>query len=393
MNQELVLAMNLLEKEKGIPKEYLLDALEQALVSAYKKNYGTNQNVRVAIDSELGTVEVYSQKEVVEAVTDTMLHISLEEALRYSDYAEIGDVLEFPITPRDFGRIAAQNAKQVIVQKIREAERNNIFEEYYNKEHDLVIGTVQRQSRGEVIVDMGKTEGLLPEKEQVYGEKYTFGKRMRFYLTEVKQSTKGPQLRLSRSHPGLVKRLFELEVPEIRDGVVELKSVSREAGSRSKIAVFSKDEDVDPVGACVGQRGSRVQAVTDELGNEKIDIIKWSSLPDEFIASSLSPSQVVRVDINEEEKSARVIVPDFQLSLAIGKDGQNARLAARLTGWKIDIKSESQFMSELNAAIEVDDIQDDVNEYEDETEENVVEETVDEIGSDETELMDSEDEN
>jgi len=287
-------------------------------------------------------------KKVTSSPQNDLLEISIENAKKINPELEEDDVVEIEVTPRKFGRIAAQTAKQVVVQRLREAERGIIFNEFSNKEGEIVTGIVQRTERRNVIIDLGKTEAVLPQTEQIPGEEYKFNDRIKTYIIEVKKTTKGPQIMVSRTHPGIVKRLFELEVPEIYEGIVEIRSISREPGSRTKIAVFSKDDNVDPVGACVGQKGTRVQAIVDELRGEKIDIIKWSSNPQEYISSSLSPAKVVRVDINEEEKSAKVTVPDFQLSLAIGKEGQNARLAAKLTGWKIDIKSESQ----LRATIE-----------------------------------------
>ena len=348
MSAELIHALEQLQKEKGVDMEILIEAIEAALISAYRKNFGTAQNVKVVIDRTSGDVRVYAVKKVTAEPQNDFLEISLEEAKKINRKYEEGDMAEVEVTPKKFGRIAAQTAKQVVVQKIREAERGIIYDEFINKEGDIVTGIIQRSERKNVIIDLGKTEATLPPSEQTPGEEYRFNDRIKTYITEVKKTTKGPQIMVSRTHPWLVKRLFELEVPEIHDGIVEIKSIAREPGSRTKIAVFSKDDNVDPVGACVGQRGTRVQAVVDELRGEKIDIIKWSGNPEEFISSSLSPAKVIRVDINEEEKFAKVTVPDFQLSLAIGKEGQNARLAAKLTGWKIDIKSESQ----LRATIE-----------------------------------------
>lgn len=348
MSAELIHALNQLEKEKGIKKDIILEAIEAALISAYKRNFGSSQNVKVTMDRETGDIRVYASKKVVDKVENTMAEINLEEARKYNKLVDTEDFVDIEVTPRTFGRIAAMTAKQVVMQRIKEAERGIIFDEFNNKESDIVTGIVQRVERKNVVVDLGKTEAVIPPTEQTPNEEYGFNERIKAYVIEVKKTTKGPQVILSRTHPGLIKRLFELEVPEIHDGTVEIKSISREAGSRTKIAVFSKVDNVDPVGACVGQKGARVQAVVDELRGEKIDIIKWDSDPGEYISSSLSPAKVIRVDVNEEEKSARVIVPDFQLSLAIGKEGQNARLAARLTGWKIDIKSESQ----LRATIE-----------------------------------------
>ncbi|MGE5613161.1 MAG: transcription termination factor NusA [Bacillota bacterium] len=348
MSAELIQALNQLEKEKGIDKGVLIEAIEAALVSAYKKNFGSTQNVRITIDPQNGDVKVFALKKVTSVPENESGEISVEDAKKIDSRYEENDIAEIEVTPRKFGRIAAQTAKQVVMQRIREAERCIIYDEFYNKEGDIVTGIIQRSERKNVIIDLGKTEAVMTPSEQIAGEEYRFNDRIKTYIVEVKKTTKGPQVMVSRTHPGLVKRLFELEVPEIHDGTVEIKSISREAGSRTKIAVHSKDPNVDPVGACVGQKGTRVQAIVDELRGEKIDIIKWSSNIEEYISSSLSPAKVIRVDVNEEERAARVIVPDFQLSLAIGKEGQNARLAAKLTGWKIDIKSESQ----LREAIE-----------------------------------------
>ncbi|HPO04312.1 MAG TPA: transcription termination factor NusA [Bacillota bacterium] len=346
MNREFIFAMDALEKEREISKELLIDAIESALVSAYKKNYGTSQNVRVSIDREQGDIDVFMRKDVVEEVTDPFVEVSLTEARSIDQEYELGDVIEYRVTPKDFGRIAAQTAKQVVVQRIREAERGMIYEDYINRQSEIVTGVIHRISNETVFINIGRTEGILPANEQVRGERYTVNNRIKVYIMDVKKTTKGPQVYLSRSHPGLVKRLFELEVPEIQDGVVEIKSIAREAGSRTKIAVYSEDENVDPVGACVGARGVRVQAVVDELFDEKIDIINWSEKPEEMIISALSPAKAERVFINEDEKSATVVVPDYQLSLAIGKEGQNVRLAAKLCGWKIDIKSHTQYFPE-----------------------------------------------
>jgi N utilization substance protein A len=347
MNKEFILAVEELEKEKDISKEALMEAIESALVAAYKKNYSNSQNVRVNINRITGDIDVFMRKIVVtdEEVMDEYGELTLDEAHEIDPSYKLGDVIESRVTPRDFGRIAAQTAKQVVVQRIREAERGQIFDEYSNRQGEIVTGTVQRVSNETVFINIGKTEGILAVNEQVKGENYTVNSKLKVYIMDVKKNQKGPQIYLSRSHPGLVKRLFELEVPEIREGVVEIKSISREAGSRTKMAVYTTESDVDPVGACVGPRGSRVQAVVDELFDEKIDIINWSDRPDELIKSALSPAKTEKVFINEEEQSATVIVPDFQLSLAIGKEGQNVRLAAKLCGWKIDIKSHSQYES------------------------------------------------
>lgn len=342
MNGEFLEAMEQIAKEKGISKDLLFEAIDLALVSAYKKNFGTAQNVKVLIHKETGEVEVYALKTVVDKVESDFLEISLDEAKEINRNYELGEIVERVVTPRNFGRIAAQTAKQVVVQKIREAERGIIFDEFITRENELVTGLVQRKEKNNLYVDLGKTEAVLPSTEQVMSEEYNMNDRLKCFILEVKKTTKGPQIILSRSHPGLVKRLFELEVPEIQTGVVEIKNISREAGSRTKLAVYSHDPNVDAVGACVGQRGQRVQTIVDELKGEKIDIIQWSEDAATLVSSALSPAKVVRVEANKEQGTAHVVVIDTQLSLAIGKEGQNARLAAKLTGWKIDIKSESQ---------------------------------------------------
>ncbi|MFD1426266.1 N utilization substance protein A [Kroppenstedtia sanguinis] len=346
MNAEFIDALNQLEKEKGISKEVLIDAMEAALISGYKRNFHSAQNVRVDIDRDSGQVRVFARKTVVEEVTDPRLEISLEAATEINPTYELDDIVEMEVTPADFGRIAAQTAKQVVTQRIREAERSIIYEEFVDREADIVTGMVQRSDSRHYFIDLGRVEALLPFAETMPGERFKHNDRVKAYITRVEKSTKGPQVFVSRTHPGLLKRLFELEVPEIYEGIVEIRSVSREAGQRSKIAVVSRDEQVDPVGSCVGHKGMRVQTVVNELRGEKIDIVRWSEDPVEFVSNALSPSKVVRVDIREAEKVAQVVVPDHQLSLAIGKEGQNARLAAKLTGWKIDIKSESDFEPE-----------------------------------------------
>ena len=335
-----------LGKEKGITPEVLFDAIEAALISAYKRNFNSAQNVRVALDRQTGGYHVYAIKTIVETVESDITEVSLAEARQLRADYEVGDILEVEVTPANFGRIAAQTAKQVVVQRIREAERGIIYDEFANRESDIITGIVQRIENKNVFIDLGKTEAVLAPSEQIPGEEYVHGDRIKAYIIEVKKTSKGPQILVSRTHPGLLKRLFELEVPEIHDGIVEIKSVAREPGMRSKIAVYSKDEGVDPVGSCVGHKGLRVQAIVDELRNEKIDIVKWNADFAKYIANALSPAKVVSVAVNEEEKISRVVVPDYQLSLAIGKEGQNARLAAKLTGWKIDIKSETQAADE-----------------------------------------------
>lgn len=342
MNEEFLRAIEQISNEKDIDKDTLLEAIEAALVSAYKKNFGTSQNVRVDLDRLTGSVEVYALRKVVEEVEDEFLEIELEEARRLDKNFKLDDFVEQAVTPKNFGRIAAQNAKQVVVQRIREAERSAIYDKFQEQENEVINGIVQRIEKRNVYVDLDKTEGLLPVAEQIPSETYNVNDRIKVYITEVKKTTRGPQITLSRTHPDLVKRLFELEVPEIMQGDVIIKNIAREAGSRTKLAVYSPDDRIDCVGACVGQRGNRVQQVVDELRGEKIDIIRWSEDPSEYISNALSPSKVLDVYRDEEDKSAQIIVPDDQLSLAIGKEGQNARLAAKLTGWRIDIKSESQ---------------------------------------------------
>ncbi|MBU2701968.1 N utilization substance protein A [Sporomusaceae bacterium BoRhaA] len=342
MNAEFMQAFEQLGREKGISPVVLFDAIEAALISAYKRNFGSAQNVRVSLDRTTGEIHVYARKTVVEEAQDIRLEMSLADARSLDMRYELEDVVEVEVTPKNFGRIAAQTAKQVVVQRIREAERGMIYEEFSSRESDIVNGIVQRIEQKNVFVDLGKAEAILAPSEQMPGDTYKHGDRVKTYIIEVKKTTKGPQILVSRTHPGLLKRLFELEVPEIHDGIVEIKSVAREPGLRSKIAVHSRDEDIDPVGACVGHKGMRVQTIVNELKGEKIDIVKWNADPAKYIANALSPAKVVSVEVSEAEKMSKVIVPDYQLSLAIGKEGQNARLAAKLTSWKIDIKSESQ---------------------------------------------------
>ncbi|MFG0212201.1 transcription termination factor NusA [Brevibacillus porteri] len=342
MNGDFIEALEAIEREKGITKDVLIEAIEAALISGYKRNFNSAQNVRVDVNRHSGMVRVFARKNVVEEVLDTRLEISQEAAQEIDPNFRLEDIVEIEVTPRDFGRIAAQTAKQVVTQRIREAERGLIYSEFIEREDDIVTGVVQRMDARNYYIDLGKAEAVMPITEKMPSEDFKSQDRVKAYIIKVEKTTKGPQIVVSRTHPGLLKRLFELEVPEIYDGVVEIKSVAREAGDRSKIAVHSINADVDPVGACVGPKGMRVQTIVTELKGEKIDIVRWSEDPAEYVANALSPAKVLHVEVNVAEKVTRVIVPDYQLSLAIGKRGQNARLAAKLTGWKIDIKSESQ---------------------------------------------------
>ena len=342
MNKELLSAIEYLSKEKGVTADVICDSLEAVLITAYKKEYDGNPNATVRLDRLTGDYSIVSPKTVVAEVADEENEISLEDARAIDKGYEEGDEILVDVTPKNFGRIAAQAAKQVMIQRLREAERNIVYDEFYGRTDDIITGIIQRIEQKNVYIDLGKAEAVLPYSEQIPTEEYPVGQRIKCYVVEVRNSPKGAQIQLSRTHPGLLKRLFELEVPEIYDGVVELHSVAREPGKRSKIAVYSRDPNVDCVGACVGPKGARVQNIVMELQNEKIDIVKWDEDPAVYIANALSPAQVVSVTIDEGAKSSVVVVPDYQLSLAIGKAGQNARLAAKLTNWKIDIKSESQ---------------------------------------------------
>ncbi|WAW15639.1 transcription termination factor NusA [Peptostreptococcus equinus] len=406
MNNEFMQALDELVRDRGIDREVLLETIEQALTSAYKKNFGSAQNVRVDLNRQTGDIKVYSQRVVVDEsdLYDTFLEIELSDAREISPNYELGDIIEHEVTPKDFGRIAAQTAKQIVVQKIREAERERTYNEFVEKQDELITGEISRTSIRDgkqiVFVQIGKGEGILLQSEQIKGEEYTIGHTMKFYVVDVNKTSKNPQILVSRSHTGLVKRLFEMEVPEIQQGIVQIKSISREAGSRTKMAVKSIDDKIDPIGACVGTQGIRVRNIVDELGDEKIDIVKYSDDISEFVEASLSPSKVSKVFINEAEKSAVVIVPDYQLSLAIGKEGQNARLAARLTNWKIDIKPESSFTEEderelletientnkkIKETISTKEVKEDIDsetssqELENKTEENLVAEETEEV--------------
>ena len=328
--------------EKEILPEVMFDAVEDALKVAYKKNFNKDDNVEIVLDRDDGSFHVYALKSVVEVVEDPVIEISKEDAEKINPGCEIDDVVEIEVTPKNFGRIAAQAAKQCVVQKLREAERGVIYDEFTNRESDLVRGKIVRVEEGNFIVEVGKTEAILVPSEQSPVDNYQIGDYVRAYIIEVKKGGKGPQVYLSRTHPNFLRRLVEIEIPEIQEGVIEIKGVAREAGSRAKVAVFSKDPNVEAVGSCIGQRGVRIQSVLDELGEEKLDLIEWSPKSGVYIANALSPSKIVSVAISDDDKNCRVVVPDNQLSLAIGKEGQNARLAARLTGWKIDIKSVKQ---------------------------------------------------
>ena len=342
MNTELLEALNMLEKEKEISKETLLDAIENSLLNACKNHFGKADNIKVIMDHDTCDYQLFAEKTVVETVEDPLEQISLDEASQLDGHYDLGDIVRVPIESKSFGRIATQNAKNLILQKIREEERKVVYDQYFEKEKDIVTGIVQRYVGKNVSINLGKADAMLTENEQVKGEVFKPTERIKLYVVEVKNTTKGPKILVSRTHPELVKRLFESEVTEVRDGIVEIKSIAREAGSRTKIAVWSNDPDVDPVGACVGMNGARVNAIVNELRGEKIDIINWSDNPAILIENALSPAKVISVMADPDEKTALVIVPDYQLSLAIGKEGQNARLAARLTGFKIDIKSETQ---------------------------------------------------
>ena len=346
-NNELQIALETLEKERGIKKEYLIEQIESALMVAYKNNYKDSENAKIVIDKETGETHIYSVKEVVTAVENQVLQISKAEAVKINKKLKVGDTVDVEINPRNFGRIAAQTAKQVIIQKLREAERDIVFGEFNERKGEIVSGIVQKADTGVVILDLGKLEGIMPAKEQIPTEKYKVNDKVKAYVLDVVRGNKGaPQVIVSRTAGDFVKKLFEFEIPEIYEGLIEVKSVSRDPGNRCKVAVHASNENIDPVGSCVGQKGVRIQNIINELNGEKIDVIEWDEDPAIFISSALLPARVMAVDI-EDEKSARVIVPDDQLSLAIGKAGQNARLAARLTGWKIDIKSESQFREML----------------------------------------------
>ena len=392
MSNELLEALNILEQEKNISKETLLEAIENSLVTACKNHFGKSDNVKVEIDPETCAFSCYQEKTVVDAVEDPVEEISLADAHKVNGNYQLGDIVRVEVKSKEFGRIATQNAKNVILQKIREEERKVIFDEYNSKEKDVVTGVVQRYIGKNVSINLGKADALLTESEQIKGEVFKPTERIKVYILEVKSTSKGPKILVSRTHPELVKRLFESEVTEVKEGIVEIKAISREAGSRTKIAVWSNDPNVDPVGACVGMNGARVNAIVNELRGEKIDIITWDENPAILIQNALSPAKVISVIADADEKSAKVVVPDYQLSLAIGKEGQNARLAARLTGFKIDIKSETQaresgdFMDYEND-YEEDDYDDDYDYSDEELAEN---ESLVDADADENEAADAE---
>ena len=350
-NKELVIALEELEKEKGIKKDYVIEAIETALVTAYKRNFDAAENVKVVMDKVTGATHIYSCKEVVEAVEDSNIQISLDDAKKIDKKVKLGETVDIELAPKNFGRIAAQTAKQVIIQKLREVEREVLYNEFNDRQGEIVSGIIQKADGGMVVLDLGKLEGVIPLKEQIPTEKYRVNDKIRGYVSSVVKGQKGaPQVIVSRACGDFVRKLFEFEIPEIYEGLIEIKSVSRDPGNRCKVAVYSTNPDIDPVGSCVGQKGIRIQNIINELNGEKIDVIEWNEDPSIFISAALLPAQVMAVDIKEEEKFAQVIVPDDQLSLAIGKSGQNARLAAKLTNWKIDIKSETQFREMIMAS-------------------------------------------
>ena len=395
MNKELMGALDELERDKNISKETLLDAIEQSLIQAYKNHFGKADNVHVTINRETGDFSVFADRTVVEFVDDPAEEISLVEAQKQNTNAEIGDIIKVPIHSDKFGRIATQNAKNVILQKIREEERKVLFDQYHGNEKEVVTGIVQRVVGHNVSVNLGKADAILGENEQVKGETFKPTERIKVYILEVKDTPKGPRILVSRTHPGLVKRLFESEVAEVKDGTVEIKSIAREAGSRTKLAVWSNDPDADPAGACVGVNGARVSAIVNELRGEKIDIINWDENPAILIENALSPAKVIAVMADPDEKTALVVVPDYQLSLAIGKEGQNARLAARLTGFKIDIKSETQAREsgDFYDYDEEDDEYYDEDEYEEASEEAAADEEAEAPAQDESEVTEDAAEN
>ena len=364
MNKEMLGALDALEREKGISKQIVIEALDAAMISAYKRHYGQAQNVEVEFDEKKGDVHIYSVKEVTDEVMDSQLEVSLKEAQQVNPAYEVGDMIRFEVTPKDFGRIAAQTAKQVILQRVREAERSIIYNEFSAYENEIMQGIVERQDRRYIYVNLGKIEAVLSKQDQIPNEVYEPHDRIKVYIWKVENTSKGPQVYVSRSHPDLLKRLFEQEIPEVYDGEVEIVSIAREAGDRAKVAVKSENPDIDPVGTCVGQKGQRVQSIVNELKGENMDIVEWNEDPAVFIANALNPAQVIDVIFDESQRACTVVVPDFQLSLAIGKRGQNARLAAKLTGFKIDIKPESEMKAQETISLEEEVIVADVEEEE-----------------------------
>ncbi|GAB4449920.1 MAG: transcription termination factor NusA [Chloroflexi bacterium OHK40] len=355
MKSDFYTAISQIAAERGIPKEAIIDVMEKALITAYKRTLGNNpppMEVTVRLDPQTGAARVYAEKQVVDDVLDDRFEIDIVDAQKHKPGAQLGEMVMVESTPNDFGRIAAQTAKQVVLQGIKEVEREHIYGEYMDREGELITATVQRMAKGNVILEMGKAEAILPPKEQVDNDRYYHGQRLKVYLLEIRKEDRGPRLIASRTHKNLIMRLFEMEVPEIYNGTVEIKSIAREPGLRTKVAVAARQEGIDPVGSCVGMRGIRIQNIVNELNGEKIDVVQWSSDPREFIANALSPAQVVEVHLNEDDHAALVIVPDKQLSLAIGKEGQNVRLAAKLSGWRIDIKSATALLEEERAAAE-----------------------------------------
>ncbi len=355
MKSDFYTAISQIAAERGIPKEAIIDVMEKALITAYKRTLGNNpppMEVTVRLDPQTGAARVYAEKQVVDDVLDDRFEIDIGDAVKFKPDVQLGETVMVESTPNDFGRIAAQTAKQVVLQGIKEVEREHIYGEYMDREGELITATVQRMAKGNVILEMGKAEAILPPKEQVDNDRYYHGQRLKVYLMEIRREDRGPRLIASRTHKNLIMRLFEMEVPEIYNGTVEIKSIAREPGLRTKVAVAARQEGIDPVGSCVGMRGIRIQNIVNELNGEKIDVVQWSSDPKEFIANALSPAQVVEVHLNEDDHAALVIVPDKQLSLAIGKEGQNVRLAAKLSGWRIDIKSATALLEEERAAAE-----------------------------------------
>lgn len=383
MNKEMLGALDALEREKGISKSIVIEALEAAMVSAYKRHYGQAQNVDVEFDEKKGDVHIFSVKEVTEEVMDSQLEVSLKEALKINGAYEIGDMIRFEVTPKDFGRIAAQTAKQVILQRVREAERSIIYNEFSAYENEIMQGIVERQDNRYIYVNLGKIEAVLSKQDQIPNEVYQPHDRIKVYISKVENTSKGPQVYVSRSHPDLLKRLFEQEIPEVYDGEVEIVSIAREAGDRAKVAVTAANKDIDPVGTCVGPKGQRVQAIVNELKGENMDIVEWNEDPAVFISNALNPAQVLDVIFEPNQRACTVVVPDFQLSLAIGKRGQNARLAAKLTGYKIDIKPESEW--EKIAAENEEELLEEVLEANEElVVEDVLDEAVEEISEETT---------